>query len=273
MQSRPFWKYHALGNSYIVLDGFDPPPTKEIQRICRRDVGIGSDGLLIGRPLSNNHYELRIFNPDGSEAEKSGNGLRIFAQNLWDQKLCESNNLSVSTKGGLVRIWRDADSPLIAVEMGKAWIPSDPQAPAAQPGHFEKLTVENQTLSITTVSMGNPHCVIFLSDASEVQCRKLGPLIEIHRDFPNRTNVQFVTLIDHDNIALQIWERGAGYTRSSGSSACAAAAAAHFHQYIGQHCTVHSPGGQMKVKLDDQLKAILYGDVQKIAEGRLYIIR
>lgn len=270
---RPFWKYHALGNSYIILDGFDPPPIKEIQRICRSDTGIGSDGLLIGRPLSNNHFELRIFNPDGSEAEKSGNGLRIFAQNMWDRGLCQALNLSVVTKGGKVRIWRDADSARIAVEMGKALIPSDPQATAIQPGHFEKLTVENQTLPMTTVSIGNPHCVIFLSDDSEVKCRELGPLIEVHHNFPNRTNVQFVTLIDYDNIAIQIWERGAGYTRSSGSSACAAAAAAYFHQYIGQTCTVHSPGGQMKIKLDDQLQATLYGNVQKIAEGRLYIKR
>lgn len=260
-----FWKYHAAGNSYFVIDQSTPLDKSAIQRLCSPQVGIGSDGILVGRHLAPDRFALRIFNPDGTEAEKSGNGLRIFARSVWDRGLSSAPQITIETKGGPTTAWQTGTADEIAVNLGPVDVFPDSSDP--QPGTFEQLLIDGQLLSITPVSTGNPHCVIFQSDTSPLECQRLGPQIETHARFRQRTNVQFVRVINRQKIALEIWERGAGYTLSSGSSASAAAAAARFHGYIDAQCKVQCPGGFLFVDLSDESGAILSGNVQKIAVG------
>lgn len=264
MSQPKFWKYQAVGNSYIVLEG-ETPDVSEIKRLCSPQVGIGSDGILMGRQISHNRFSLRIFNPDGTEAEKSGNGIRIFVRSLWDRAITDSNTVLLQTKGGAVKAWRGDQPGVIDVEMGAITVFPNQSDPT--PENFDSIEIDGEIMEFTPVSAGNPHCVIFHSDNSSIKCQRLGPLIEAHPRFPSRTNVQFTRIINRRELSLEIWERGAGYTLSSGTSACAAAAAALFHGWIDPICTVHCAGGPLFINLSDPNRPILSGSVQKIAWG------
>lgn len=265
MSLNHFWKYHAQGNSYIVLDKSEPPSPPEIVQLCSAQTGIGSDGILIGRRLGEHEFAVQIFNPDGTQAEKSGNGLRIFARSVWDRRLTDQPELHLTTVGGPTTAWSPNLDDYVTIELGPVDVfPDDPKK---IPGRFERLAIEGQILNITPVSTGNPHCVIFQSDDSRVECRRLGPLIETHSRFPNRTNVQFARIQNRNEIWLEIWERGAGYTLSSGSSACATAGAALFHGFTNSRIRVRCPGGTLFVEIDKNWSAKLSGHVQKIAQG------
>src|SRR5262245_37972984 len=194
-----------------------------VAAICDRHRGVGSDGILLAVPTAHADFGLRIFNPDGSEAEKSGNGLRIFAKYLWDHGLAKSPTFTVETKGGLVECQchvRDGRVNFVTVEMGHATFRA-PDVPMNGPDR-EVVAVPLQLgdgtlLRITAVSVGNPHCVVFVDRLDEVECRRLGPLIERHPAFPNRINVQFAQVTGRDALDILIWERGAGFTLASGS--------------------------------------------------------
>jgi diaminopimelate epimerase len=230
-----FHKYHALGNDYIVLNPADfpqwnVPSTDQIRVICHRNFGVGSDGILWG-PLPSQQSEvgLRIFNPDGSEAEKSGNGLRIFSRFLWDQKLVTNPTFTIETPGGHVQSVIKDEGRLITVAMGKVSFDSS-RIPVAGPVREvlnEKITVRGRTFTFCAATIGNPHCVLPLTYVSEALAKEFGPDLETHANFPRKTNVQFLKVLDRANIQIEIWERGAGYTLASGSSSSAAAAVAH----------------------------------------------
>ena len=215
-----FYKYHALGNDYLVLDPKDCPDILDddaIIRICHRNFGLGSDGILYGPlPTEGADCALKIFNPDGSEAEKSGNGLRIFARYLHDHKLIKSNPFKVITLGGEVTIDIEDPASAITVDMGSVRFADDAQ-----------LKINDTDYLCHIADIGNPHCVIPLDSISPELIHKEGPAFETHPHFPNRTNVQFLKILDRNNIQIEIWERGAGYTLASGSSSSAAAAVAH----------------------------------------------
>ena len=252
-----FHKYHALGNDYLVLDPEESqqePNPDMIVRICHRNFGLGSDGILYG-PLKseNSDCALKIFNPDGSEAEKSGNGLRIFARYLFDHKKINSNPFTVETLGGLVSI--DIKDPLnaITVDMGQVQFSQDTQ-----------LSIHNTTYQCHIADIGNPHCVIPLDSLSSEQTHKDGPLIETHKHFPNRTNVQFLKVLDRNNIQIEIWERGAGYTLASGSSSSAAAAVAHKLGHCDESITVHMPGGTIQIEMDSEYNIRMTGPTTRV---------
>lgn len=268
-----FLKYHALGNDYIVLAPSEIPDglsTKDIRRICHRNYGIGSDGILLG-PLDSEScdFGLRIFNPDGSEAEKSGNGLRIFARALWDQRLVSGKPFTVETLGGIVSCTVHNTGKSVTVEMGQVRFNSA-QIPVTGPPREvmnEQIQVEDQVFTFCAATVGNPHCVILSDDLSADEARKYGPMIETDSRFPNRINVQFMKVLDRNNIRIEIWERGAGYTLASGSSSTAAAGVAYKLGICDSEITVHMPGGKIRLSLKDDFSAVMTGPVTKVCEG------
>ena len=276
-----FHKYHALGNDYIVLNPADfpswgaAPTTDQIRVVCHRNFGVGSDGILWGPlPSRESQHGLRIFNPDGSEAEKSGNGLRIFSRFLWDQKLVREASFTVETPGGHVRSEIRDNGRLIKVAMGSvsfdsARIPVNVSGPAREVLH-EKVTVLDREFTFCAATIGNPHCVIPLPVVTAELAHRYGPHLETHPLFPRKTNVQFLQVLDRKNIRIEIWERGAGYTLASGSSSSASAAVAHRLGLVDREVTVLMPGGIIGIEIGDGLSIMMTGTVNKVAEGVMH---
>jgi diaminopimelate epimerase len=276
-----FFKYHALGNDYIVIDPkhFAPELTAtRIKLICHRNFGVGSDGILYGSLTSERApFRLRIFNPDGSEAEKSGNGLRIFCRYLFDHGFVNENTeFLVDTLGGIVRATILQGGKNVRVEMGRVSFWSD-EIPMTGP----RREVLNEELSATAVTksdparkfricaatIGNPHCVIPLQKISAELAKTYGPMLEVHPSFPKRTNVQFLHVLDRKNIRIEIWERGAGYTLASGSSSSASAAVARKLGLVDSEVTVRMPGGTLEIEIGNDFAVRMTGPVTQVAEG------
>ncbi len=276
-----FFRGHGLGNDYVVMDpkelAFELTP-KNIGLICNRNWGLGSDGILALVPSKQADFGLRIFNPDGSEAEKSGNGLRIFARYLHATGKTKKKRFTVETKGGLVTITlhtdRHGDASAATVEMGQATF-----KPAALPCTLEApeliqqpIDAAGRSLIFTGVSVGNPHCVVF-KPAGDTWSREdllaLGPALENHRLFPKRTNVQLAVPTGPKGIFILIWERGAGETQASGSSSCAAASAAVRLGLVKSPVTVNMPGGTLNIDVASDFALTMKGPVAEVARGTL----
>lgn len=263
-----FYKYHALGNDYLVLDPKDAaalPTEEEIIRICHRNFGLGSDGILYGpNPSETAQFGLRIINPDGSEAEKSGNGLRIFTRYLYDSGHVHTEAFTVDTLGGVVtcEISEGADS--ITVDMGRVTFGRDPQDSNAKTE--ETLQIKGVDYRVHIADIGNPHCVVSLENISPDLACEVGAALEVHPSFPKRTNVQFLKAIDRKNIQIEIWERGAGYTLASGSSSSAAAAVAHKLGLCDKDLTVHMPGGAIGIQIREDYAIRMTGPATRVAE-------
>lgn len=276
-----FFRGHGLGNDYIVVDpkalSFKLTP-KNIELICNRNWGLGSDGILALVPSKKADFGLRIFNPDGSEAEKSGNGLRIFARYLHAMGKTRKKRFTVETKGGLVTIDlhldRQGDASAVTVEMGRATF-----KPAALPCTLpadeliqQPIVVAGRSLTFTGVSVGNPHCVVF-RQATESWSREdllaLGPALEHHAIFPKRTNVQLAIPTGPQELFILIWERGAGETQASGSSSCAAASAAVRLGLVKSPVTVKMPGGTLNINVAQDFSLTMTGPVAEVARGTL----
>jgi diaminopimelate epimerase len=278
MQKNFFVKSHGLGNDYIVFDDSNinfQINKKSIKHICDVHYGLGSDGILLLIPSKKADFALRIYNPDGSEAEKSGNGLRIFCKFLYDYKYTKNKQFTVETLGGVVRATIDEEinnkATLITIEMGKATFNS-----AEVPVKCDKpecldylLTIDGKKFSINCVSVGNPHCVILCHELNMDDVLNYGPRLEVHPMFPNRINVQFVKPVSKNEAEILIWERGAGYTLASGSSSCAVASVLKKKGLIGNEVKIKMPGGTLKIGIDDQWNLTLCGAVRQIAEGYL----
>ena len=272
-----FEKYHALGNDYLVFDpqGKDISfSEKEIIRICHRNFGLGSDGILLGPTNSDKaDFKLRILNPDGSEAEKSGNGLRIFARYLRDIKKVSTPPFRVETLGGVVTCQVSEDKSVIIVEMGKVSFRSD-VIPVNVTGEArevcnESIEVNGKSFQYYAATIGNPHCVVPVKDVNPSLAMELGPTLENHSNFPNRTNVQFLQVIDRNRIKIEIWERGAGYTLASGSSSSAAGAVARKMGLCDENITVEMPGGEIGLLIDDEFNVQMTGPATRVAKMNL----
>jgi diaminopimelate epimerase len=268
-----FFKYHGLGNDYLVITPTDVEgelTESQIRLICHRNYGVGSDGILFG-PLESSEcdFGLRIFNPDGSEAEKSGNGLRIFSRYLWDQGLVKSELFSIATAGGNVKSQVYAGGKSVTVDMGNVSFDSTKIPVTGDPREVlnETLSFGNVDMTFCAATIGNPHCVVLCDKISEEDARKWGPHIETDPRFPNRTNVQFMKVLDRSDIQIEIWERGAGYTLASGSSSSAAAAVAHKLDLCDSEITVHMPGGQLQISIKENFFITMTGAVTKVSEG------
>ncbi len=272
-----FHKYHALGNDYIVLDPVDFPTWTEpaaaaIRVICHRNFGVGSDGILWGPlPSPACRFGLRIFNPDGSEAEKSGNGLRIFSRYLWDSGRVTDPTFSIETLGGPVQSTILNGGAAVTVDMGRVSFAAS-KIPVVGPEREvleEPITVGDQTFHFCAATIGNPHCVIPLTAISAGLARRYGPALECHANFPRKTNVQFLQVIDRTRIRIEIWERGAGYTLASGSSSSAAAAVARRLGLVEPQLTVEMPGGEIGIEIAPDYAIRMTGGVTRVADGEL----
>jgi diaminopimelate epimerase len=268
-----FYKYHGLGNDYIVIDPKRcsiPMTVDNIKLICNRNFGVGSDGVLYGPITKDGRPYLQIFNPDGSEAEKSGNGIRIFARYLWDSGYIISNKFALGTKSGLVIAEMiDKKDSVIKVDMGEFSFESQ-KIPTRISDKFSldySLKVLDREFVINCVTIGNPHCVVMVDKTSADLAKKYGAVLENYNLFPNRINVQFVEILDRNNIRIEIWERGAGYTLASGSSSVASACVAYYYKKVDKDVVVHMAGGSVQVTIEGN-RAYLTGSVKKIAEGK-----
>lgn len=267
-----FAKYHALGNDYLVLDPQDAPDLyapDAIERICHRHFGLGSDGILYGPVTpSDADFGLQIWNPDGSEAEKSGNGLRIFARYLLDQgRVHEGKPFTVMTPGGKVACTVQNGGQKITVEMGKVSFDSATIPVVGEPREVlnETMHINGTAYTYCAATVGNPHVVLPLGNHSKALACEIGPIIEnMTARFPNRTNVQLLKVIDRKTIQIEIWERGAGYTLASGSSSSAAAAVAHKLGLCDQHITVHMPGGIIDITIDEDYGITMTGPTTRV---------
>lgn len=287
LRSGEFAKYHALGNDYLVIDGaVSPwPQPSAVRAWCDRHTGIGSDGLLVRlAPKQGGVASLRIFNPDGSEAEKSGNGLRIFARFLYDASYTRHTSFTIELGDDNVPVRLDlvqprdkdsmapADISMVRVAMG---VPKLTFADVGAPGGAGNSTqvtlpMEQQSYDVALVSMGNPHCVVFDAPLDKTVLRAIGPAIEHHPMFARRTNVQLCRVVARDHIELLIWERGAGETAASGSSSCAAVAAAQARGLCDDNVTVACPGGSLGVRKDDAGVLWLEGPATPISRMALW---
>jgi diaminopimelate epimerase len=274
MQAMRFSKYHGLGNDYLVMDEMDLMQRPDrVRIICDRNFGIGSDGILFGPlPSKSALAGLRIFNPDGSEAEKSGNGIRIFCRHLWERGSVGHEPFLLETPGGIVRCRVLDPRYEIEVEMGTVnfWSDVIPVMGERREVLQEALDIDGESLKFSAATIGNPHCVILRDQVDADLARRLGPKLERHTLFPNRTNVQFVKVIDPGTIQVEIWERGAGYTLASGSSASAAAAVVRRLGFCGPNVRVQMPGGELKIVIGDQFSIVLSGPVTKVGYGTIY---
>ena len=271
-----FLKYHALGNDYLVLDsGNNDLPwisltAEQVRKICNRNFGLGADGILVGsKDDSGKYFNLQIFNPDGSTAEKSGNGLRIFARFLWDKKQVNESQFNIMTSGGLVTALVENSGSNVLVEMGKVSFQSDkiPVAGKIREVLNETIDIDGQQLKFCAATIGNPHCVVLNGKQTQEEVRRIGPLIETHQNFPNRINVQFLEVLDRGKIRIEIWERGAGYTLASGSSSCAAASVARRLGLCENKIAVLMPGGQLDITVNEDYSISMRGTVTRI--GRM----
>lgn len=277
-----FFKGHGLGNDYIALDPADLEfrlTPKRIRAICDRHRGAGSDGILALVPSQKADFGVRIYNPDGSEAEKSGNGLRIFARYLYSTRRTRKRQFTVETKGGLVAIDlhtdEQGDASSVTVEMGRATF-----RPQALPCSLrvdelvqQPIQAAGRSLIFTGVSVGNPHCVVFRDKGqrwTRDELLALGPELENHEIFPRRTNVQLAVPTGPRSLYILIWERGAGETQASGSSACAVAAAAVRLGLVRSPVTVKAPGGKLGIDVrGDAYDLTMKGPVAEVFTGRL----
>ena len=291
-----FYKYHGLGNDYLVYDPnrnkknpkpanienrdcpqyFNPtsPQAKElIQRICNRNFGLGADGILIG-PLPHNHlFSVRIFNPDGSEAEKSGNGVRIFAKYLKDAGYITENNAVLHTIGGTVRAkYNNENGTNITVSMGTLDFSAKAVGAIHTPDEMVNIPLyfNGTCYPCTCVSIGNPHCVIPMEEISKAKVCEIGKYSETADYFPDRINTQIVKLLDSHTIQIEIYERGAGYTLASGSSSCAAAGAMQRLNLVESPVNVHMPGGVLRIELDELYHVWMTGDVEYIGSMNIF---
>ena len=277
-----FIKSHGLGNDYIVIDGKDTGYSltkSQIKKICHRNYGIGSDGVLMLCKSNIADHGLKIFNPDGSQAEKSGNGLRIFSAYLYEYKKIKRNKkITIETQGGLTAsefVKEIGGKKYIKVEMGEA-IFEQKKIPVKVKSSDQfcinkVIKLGNKKFIFNCVSVGNPHCVIFSNKISPDIAKNYGSKIEVHNYFPNRINVQFAKIINRANVQLEIWERGAGYTLASGSSSCAVVSVGFKLGLLNNKVKVKMPGGILKISIDDKYQLEMEGPVEKICEGRIDI--
>ncbi len=253
-----FWKMHGLGNDFVFLDHFSIAENEFdypnlAQQLCHRQLGIGGDGLVIVLPSTIADARMRIFNPDGSEPEMCGNGIRCFARFVFENGYVTTNPLTVETLAGVLSLKLTLEENRVSavrVDMGQpilkpAFIPVNaPMEPVVR----AFLEVEGVSLQYSAVSMGNPHCIIFWEDFETLDFERLGPVIEKHALFPRKTNVEFIRVDSIKEITMKVWERGAGPTLACGTGACAAAVASVLNGLTERAVTVHLPGGDLQIE-------------------------
>ncbi len=272
-----FWKMHGLGNDYIVIDnrdeGINSSHAEDLaKRLCKRRFSVGADGLLLVSNSKIADAKMRIFNADGSEAEMCGNGIRCFAKYCYENCIVVKPEFMVETLSGLKHVSLTLNGKEVTdvkVDMGMPnWerksLPMIGQGPCIN----ENLEVDNEIFKVTCLSIGNPHCIIFVENVDDFPVEQVGSKIENHPAFPNRTNVSFAQIVNQNELKVRVWERGCGETLSCGTGTCAAVAAANKLGKVGNKVTVHVLGGDLRVEVAESL--FLSGAASKVFEATLF---
>jgi len=268
-------KYHGLGNDYLV---YDPNKNKmelnpaNVQLMCNRNFGVGADGVLEGPVISEDRISMVVWNPDGSIAEKSGNGVRIFAKYLKDAGYVQKKDFTIYSSGGEAAIhYLNEEGTRLKASMGRASFWSS-DVPAEGP----RREIINETMvfgripyPVTCLSVGNPHCVILMDEISKDLVCRIGKYSESARQFPEKINTQIMKVLDRTHIQTEVYERGAGYTLASGSGCCAAAAAAYRLGLTDPKMVVQMPGGTLEIEIDEQGVVHMTGDVGYVGTMKL----
>jgi diaminopimelate epimerase len=272
-----FWKMHGLGNDYIVIDNRDEKISGKqaaqlARRLCERHFSVGADGLLLVSSSKVADSKMRIFNADGSEAEMCGNGVRCFAKYCYENNVVRKGEFTVETLAGTKHVWltkKSEEVVAVKVDMGAPnWDRS--ALPMIGKGTCinENLDINGQSFKVTCLSLGNPHCIVFVDNVEDFPVEPVGTKIENTTAFPKRTNVDFVQILHRDELKLRVWERGCGETLACGTGACAAVAAANKTGKVGSKVTVHLLGGDLEVHVAETL--FLIGAAEKVFEGTLF---
>ena len=279
MVELPFLKIHGCGNDFVLMDLLsdisEPEWISFSRSILDRRTGIGADGLLIIKPSKVANFRVDLFNPDGSDGQMCGNGIRCVCRYLVLKGIIEhsATNLSLDFAGRRIGCELFNEGKLVRVDMG---VPDF--SPASIPINSSKealgydIQLGAESFKIWAVSIGNPHCVIFVPSVDLVPIEKIGPLLERHTFFPNRTNVEFVEIEGRDSIKVRVWERGAGLTLACGTAACATVVAASVSGQSNSKCKVALPGGDLQVEWNRESNRIyLTGPAQEVFEGKIFL--
>jgi diaminopimelate epimerase len=267
----PFVKTHGLGNDFILVEETKLVPQDYpafTRRICNRYFGIGGDGLILWKP-SGDVFKIRIFNQDGSEAECSGNGLRCIAAYLIQSGRWSKDEIALETMSGLYKLKRAGQQ--YEADMGEPKLrPEEVPFTASRPMDRVvnyPLKVDGQSFAITACSTGNPHCSIFVETLEDSYVEKIGPLLERHAAFPNRTNVEFIRVLNDSEIEVRFWERGVGHSNASGTGSCGAAVASILNGKTGRRVIVHAKAGRLIVEWLQNGRLKLTSTANIVAEG------
>lgn len=271
-----FTKMHGLGNDFMMIDAVRQKISltpEIIRQWSDRHTGLGFDQLLLIEPTHNNSADFfyRIFNADGSEVSQCGNGARCLAHFLQDEQLTDKKSITVETINGLLELKIEADGQ-VTVNMGApVFLPSKIPFLAEQERLSYKITIDNNIVTASVLSIGNPHCVLLVDDVKTAPVAELGASIEKHKLFPERTNVSFMQIIDPTQIKLRVFERGAGETQACGSGACAAVVAGNLLGLLNSKVSVQQPGGMLQVAWQKNGPVFLTGPATKVFRGTIEI--
>ena len=272
-----FWKMHGLGNDYVVIDNRDAKigdrEAGELAlKLCKRRFSVGADGVLYVSNSTVADVKMRIFNADGSEAEMCGNGIRCFAKYCYEKDIARKSEIIVETLAGIKRTWLTVENGVVKSVMVDMGVPELERSkiPMAGEGKFvnETLQVDGEVYKVTCLSVGNPHCIIFVDAVDDFPVERVGSEIENHRLFPNRTNVEFAQVLSENEVKLRVWERGCGETLACGTGACATVVAGNLLQKFGGKVQVHLLGGDLTIEYADSL--LMTGAAEKVFEGTLF---
>ncbi len=279
-----FVKMHGLGNDFVLIDclnkslGDSSFLSYLAKKLCDRNFGIGADELMLILSSSKADLRMRIFNSDGSEAQMCGNGIRCFAKYAYENKLVSKNKFKVETLAGIIipELTISNNNILgVKVNIGvpklrRREIPMSGEDTTAVVDEALKINPE-QTFKITCVSMGNPHCIIFVNDVQSIPVDEIGPKIENHPFFPEKTNVEFIHILNRKEINFRVWERGVGETLACGTGACAALVASVLNKKTDRKTTIHLPGGDLNIQWADDGHLYMTGPAELVFRGEVSI--
>ena len=279
-----FIKMHGLGNDFIFIDDRDEKIKQHesypllAKKLCSRHFGIGGDGIILILDSSDHDIKFKVFNSDGSEAQMCGNAIRCFAKYLYENRIVSNKRIRVETMAGTIvpEVIIDDNGLVksVRVDMGEPVLlcRDIPFTSQNRKSVEEPLRVGDKEYSITAVGMGNPHGVIFVDDINQMDVKKIGPIIETHKRFPEKTNVEFVQVINSKELIMKVWERGAAITLACGTGACASLVAANLAGKIGQKAIVHLDGGDLDIYWDKSTNHIFKtGPATEVFKGRVRI--
>lgn len=271
----PFVKMQALGNDFVLIDCMKdqaPVHPEMVRMICDRRRGIGADQLLVLSPSEKADCRMRVFNADGGEVEMCGNGVRCVAKYLGSRGVTDGPEQEIETLAGIIRPRLEGER--VVVDMGRPVLEGR-DVPVRLPGRVidREVTVGGSSQRITCVSMGNPHCVIYVDDLERCPVQNLGPRIESDPLFPQRVNVEFVKVVSRELVSMRVWERGAGETTACGTGACAAAVASCLNEKTGRSVTVRLPGGELAIKWAEDGRVFMSGPAEEVFSGEIEVER